>query len=120
MIQKEMQEKENQINLNTTLMESILWFDSEETVDWSGRNKYIIKGIPTQEWDLSVSDDVRPKYEPANTDVLVSSLQTEHLWNIDSEISTFLDSNVDFWLAVKKALEDMNLVAESLVQKKDK
>ena len=114
----EKQEKENQINLNTILMENILWFDAEETVDWSGRNKYIIKWVPTQEWDLPIGDDARPTYEPANTDVLVSSLQTEHLWEVDSEISTFLESNLDFWIAVKKIFEDMNDVAESLSKKK--
>lgn len=112
------QEKENQINLNTTLMENILWFDEEETLDWNGRNKYIIKWTPTQDGALDLETSATPGYQEANIDELVSSLQTEHLWNIDSEISTFLDSNLNFWLSVKRAFEDMNDIAKSLVQKK--
>lgn len=114
----EKQEMENQINLNTALMENILWFGKEMTVDWWERNKYMVLWSPEEGW-LPYDEPITQTYESADTDLLVSSLQTEHLSSIDSEISEFLQSNLNFWMTTNDLFKSLNEIAESLKSKKN-
>ena len=113
----EKQEMENQIKLNTAMMENILWFEKDNTVSGKWRNKYIIKWwtvengsvLDTASANLSTYMAVDP------TDIV----QTEHLSNMKTELSKFLESNLRFWIATKDVFESLNVTADSLLNKKN-
>lgn len=116
----EKQEKENQINLNTSMMENILWFDKQETTDGQWRNKYVIKWGSKQQEAIAL-DEETDKYIYSEVDDadIITSLQAENIWNIDSQIYDFLSANLDFWMSVKSNFESFNATAQTLANKKD-
>lgn len=93
-------EKDTQEELNKTLETNILWFSEN---DW---NKYVIKGS-TQE----------PMNE-VNISEVSRTLDINRLVGMDSEFTDFLQTNVDFWLSVHEALQDMKETVDALYKKK--
>ena len=117
----EKQEKEDQLNLNTMMMENILWFEEKRTLEWNWRNKYIVKWGMIQENTVidttqSTNDSLYWLAEPSE---LVSSLQVGHLSSMWSQLSEFLESNLNFWISTKDVFESLNITAKSLLDKKD-
>ena len=119
--QSEKQEKQNQINTNTSFMENILWFEKEETVNGNGRNKYIIKWSSTEEWVISSTEtkNIPDTSEIINdTDDIIWSLKYSHLDNMWWKVYEFLQWNLEFWQSFKDAMDSMNNTANSLAEKK--
>jgi hypothetical protein len=49
---------------------------------------------------------------------LQSALQSDHLSDMDSEISEFLQANLNFWFGVKDSFESLRDTAKTLANKK--
>lgn len=115
----EKQEIDNQKELNTVMMEAILWFETSQNPSWWARNKYVVKWWPIQEWTLidTTKTDI---WFYSNVDLmsLQSALQSEHLSDMDSEVSEFLQSNLNFWFAIKNSFESLRDTAKTLANKK--
>lgn len=116
----EKQEKENQINFNTAAMESILWFEKQETSNWNWRNKYIIKWWTIEDGALATNESQaeNPSLEEGDNNEIISTLKNSHLDNMWSEVSEFLQGNLDFWQWFKDAMKSIKKTAESLLNKK--
>lgn len=116
----EKQEKEKQINLNTSLMETLLGFEKYTTVWSAWRNKYIIKWWTKDNWSISASQET-PSMADSQIDnkVVVSSLQWEHMSDMSFETSEFLYENLNFWMSVRESLVSIDNVADALLKKKD-
>lgn len=94
-------EKDTQEELNKTLETNILWFSEHDG------DKYIIK------W----STQTEPIYE-VNISEINRALDINRLAGMDSEFTDFLQTNVDFWLSVHEALQDMRETVNALSKKK--
>lgn len=115
----EKQEKEDQENLNKSLMENILWFEKDPTIESEWRDKYVVKWWKQSWWSVSSSESVEwIMYSHIESSVLVSSLQSQHLTDMWFQITKFLDSNLNFWITLKDNLNSMNNTANSLLGKK--
>lgn len=115
----EKEAKENQIKINTSLMENILWFEKDPTVDGAWRDKYVVKWWKVDWWSISQSQiEVSMAYSYVDSSKLVSSLQSEHLTDMWFKVSEFLDANLNFWISVRESLISINNVAEALLNKK--
>ena len=113
------QEKENQTNLNTSLMESILWFDKEETADWNGRNKYVVRWGSVEIWAISSEQKNPSTYETiSDSEDIIWSLKSSHINNMWSKVYDFLAWNLEFWQSFKEAIDSIKLTAKSLAEKK--
>ena len=119
-VKPEYQLIEEQTNLNTSLMENILWFEKDPTINGTWRDKYVIKWWKVDWWNVS---QTQTQTSMANIHIdnstLVSSLQSEHLTDMWAQFSEFLDSNIDFWISLKEFLTSMNNTAEALLKKKN-
>ena len=49
---------------------------------------------------------------------LESALQSEHVSDMDREVSEFLESNLNFWFLVKDSFESLRDTAKTLANKK--
>ena len=115
----EKQEIDNQKELNTAMMETILWFETSPNPSAWARNKYVVKWWPIQEWTLiDTTKDNTWWYEEVDLFSLESALQSEHLSDMDLEVSEFLQSNLNFWFAVKDSFESLRDTAKTLANKK--
>ena len=116
----EKQEKENQVNFNSSAMESILWFEKQETSNWNWRNKYIIKWWTIEDGALATNESQaeNPSLEEGDNNEIISTLKNSHLDNMWSEVSEFLQGNLDFWQWFKDAMKSIKKTAESLLNKK--
>jgi len=115
----EKEELENQIKLNTSLMENILWFEKDPSVDSAWRDKYVIKWWKVDGWTVSATQtNTSMAYSYIDSSKLVSSLQSEHLSDIWFQMSEFLDANINFWISVRESLTSLNNIAEVLLNKK--
>ena len=115
----EKQEMEDQINLNTSMMENILWFESTITNNWAWRNKYVVKWWRDLSWSLIFLEEQTGGYVEVDNDLLVSSLQTEYVSNVKNELSKFLEWNLNFWIAVKDSFDSLYVTANNLFEKRD-
>ena len=119
--QSEKQKKEDQENLNIALMEYILWFEKDPTVESAWRDKYLVKWWKQNWWSISSSqsqDQVGATRSYINNSSFISSLQSEHLTDMWFQLSEFLDANINFWISVKESLNSVNNVAKALLDKK--
>ena len=114
----EKEKKEKQINLNTSLMETVLWFEKDAEVDGAWRNKYVIKWWQESTGSISTFDSQAETYKYMDNSILVSSLQSEHIADMWFHISEFLADNVNYWIFVKETLNSINTTANSLLNKK--
>lgn len=115
----EKQEMDDQKNLNTTMMESILWFETSPDPSGFWRNKYLIKWWAIQEWTLvDTTAQNNESYEAIDLTKLEAALQSEHVSDMDREVSEFLESNLNFWFTVKDSFESLRDTAKTLAQKK--
>ena len=113
----EKQEGDNQTNLNTVMMEAILWFETSQDPSGWARNKYVVKWWPIQEWTL-IDTTEKESYSEVDLMPLQSALQSDHLSDMDSEISEFLQANLNFWFGVKDSFESLRDTAKTLANKK--
>ena len=115
----EKQEMDDQKNLNTLMMESILWFETAPSPSGLWRNKYLVKWWPIQEWTLiDTTAQKSESYEEIDLGKLEAALQSEHISDMDSEVSEFLESNLEFWFTVKDSFESLRDTAKTLANKK--
>ena len=117
----EKQEKEDQVNLNISLMENILWFEQDPTVESAWRDKYVIKWWKQAWWSISTSQSdtqVSTISSYIDQSAFVSSLQSEHLTDMWFQLSEFLYGNLNFWMSVKDSFVSINNVAKALLDKK--
>ena len=115
----EKQEMDDQKNLNTAMMEAVLWFETSSDPSGWWRNKYLVKWRPIQEWTLvNTTDQNNEFYEEIDLTKLEASLQSEHVSDMDREVSEFLESNLNFWFTVKDSFESLRDTAKTLAQKK--
>ena len=115
----EKQNQDDQTNLNTVMMEAILWFETSQDPSGWARNKYVVKWWPIQEWtliDTTKSDTW--SYWAVELLPLQSALQSDHLSDMDSEVSEFLQANLNFWFGVKDSFESLRDTAKTLANKK--
>lgn len=118
--QSEKQQKETQINYNTSLMTNILWFEKEETVNWNWRNKYIVKWWAQEQWNISSTQQENiPVNDLINdSDDIIWSLKSSHINNMWSKVYNFLKWNLEFWQSFKEAMDSLKGTAQSLADKK--
>ena len=115
----EKQEMDDQINLNTVMMEAVLWFETSQDPSGWARNKYVVKWWPIQEWTLIDTTKTDTwVYLKVDLIPLQSALQSDHLSDMDSEVSEFLQSNLNFRFNVKDAFESLRDTAKTLANKK--
>lgn len=111
---------DKQMELNTSLMESILWF-SRQSSDKYESNKYMIVW-PESPCDTWVSPDNSDNSGVFDSEVdewvLVVGLQTDKLWKITRDIEDFLQSNLNFWMSVNESLSWFNDISKLMFQKK--
>lgn len=115
----EKQAMDDQKELNTVMMEAILWFETSQDPSWWARNKYVVKWWPIQEWTL-IDTTKTDTWFYSNVELmpLQSALQSDHLSDMDSEVSEFLQSNLNFRFNVKDAFESLRDTAKTLANKK--
>ena len=115
----EKQEMDNQKELNTVMMETILWFETSQNPSGWARNKYVVKWWAIQEWTLiDTTKNNTWWYEEVGLSILESALQSEHLSDMDREVSEFLQSNLNFRFNIKDAFESLRDTAKTLANKK--
>lgn len=113
----EKQEGDNQKELNTVMMEAILWFETSQDPSGWARNKYVVKWWPIQEWTL-IDTTEKESYSEVDLKPLQSALQSDHLSDMDGEISEFLQANLNFWFGIKDSFESLRDTAKTLANKK--
>lgn len=122
-------EKE-QINLNTDLMEQVLWFSKEHDID-KEKNKYIVVDEPCEHkvWTQAGSLEEKTalmnscKEEETmnvqwNTENITSTITNQNIILINSEFDSFMVQNRDFRYQTKLMFGELRLIAESLKNKK--
>ena len=122
-------EKE-QINLNTDLMEHILWLSKEYNTD-KEKNKYVLIDDPCQH---KISSQVSNKEEKdalldsckeesnmfteANSTDINSAMIEQNVMLINNEFDNFMEKNRDFWYQTKLMFDELKNIAENLKNKK--
>ena len=130
MNKSELTKTEEQVEFNTSLMESVLWFSKDPGLE-NEKNKYVVMDSPCEykvKKQIAENPDQKTKLlenckQESSMDISLQDLDLESVLKdqqvvlLSSEFDNFLMKNRDFWLEVQTMFVSFSEVAKALSKK---